>query len=349
VTRPVTVVAGQTDTVDFAMRVAATQLDVQVVTATGETQRRRETGNAVASVDSSRLNPAVNANFAQALAAKAPGVNIQQPGGTTGGGSRVRIRGSNSVSLSNEPLLIVDGVRISNNANSAQPGGTGIGVGGQTISRFNDINPEDIENIEIIKGPAAAALYGTAAANGVIQVTTKRGRPGRTRWNTFAEYGTINDIYDYPSNYSNVGQRSAVDTTTVVNCTIDKQAQGLCVSGELASFNPLATYRPFDDGFRSQFGLSASGGREGATYYVGGDFEREQGLAANNLLRRGNLRANINAQVSEQLSLAVSTGYLSSGLGLPQNENNALGYLSAGLLGKAFNCAPASPRRRSGA
>jgi TonB-linked SusC/RagA family outer membrane protein len=349
VVRPVTVTAGGTATVEFALAAAAVQLDAVVTSATGETQRARETGNAVSTIDSSRLNTAVNANFAQTLAAKAPGVNISQGSGTTGSGSRIRIRGSNSVNLSNEPLLIIDGVRINNNPQSST--GAAIGVGGQTISRVNDINPEDIENIEVIKGPAAAALYGTAASNGVIQVTTKRGRPGTARWNTFAEYGVLNDPYEYPSNFANVGTFANTPTatnpaTTVqkAGCTIELQVrpltQGGCTNGQVLSFNPLETYKPYENGFRNQYGLSVSGGREGATYYVGGDFEREQGLVDPNNLKRANFRVNLDAAVNDKVTLALRTGYLSSRQGLPQNENNGFGYLSAGLLGKAGDCSP---------
>src|SRR5205823_6141419 len=109
--------------------------------------------------------------------ARAPGVSVVSGSGTSGTGARIRIRGANSLSLNNDPLLIVDGVRVSGDQSSFA-----YGVGGQTISRFNDINPEDIESIDIIKGAAGVSLYGTAAANGVIQIRTKRGRAGRTQW-----------------------------------------------------------------------------------------------------------------------------------------------------------------------
>ena len=348
-TRPVTVTPGASATADFVLAAAAVLLDAIVTSATGETQRARETGNAVSTIDSSRLNTAVNANFAQSLAAKAPGVNISQGSGSTGTGSRVRIRGSNSVNLSNEPLLIIDGVRINNNPQSST--GAAIGVGGQTISRINDINPEDIENIEVIKGPAAAALYGTAASNGVIQVTTRRGRPGKARWNTFAEYGVLNDPYEYPSNYASIGTFGRTPTATNpatteqrAGCTIELQvrtiAQGGCTDAQVVSFNPLQTYQPYDNGFRNQYGISVAGGREGATYYVGSDFEREQGLVDPNNLKRANFRVNLDAAVNDKVTLALRTGYLSSRQGLPQNENNGFGYLSAGLLGKAADCSP---------
>src|SRR4051794_2540107 len=167
--RSITVTAAGV-TADFNLATAATTLDQVVVTATGQSERRRESGATTATIDSSQLNKAAISTFADALSSRAPGVVVQTSAGESGAGSRVRIRGSNSISLSNEPLLIVDGVRMDNTAES-----TPIDVGGQFPSRLNDINPEEIESMEVIKGPAAAALYGTAASNGVIQITTKRG------------------------------------------------------------------------------------------------------------------------------------------------------------------------------
>ena len=127
--RTIVISSGGTATEDFALAISATQLDQVVVTATGETQRKRETGNSTATIDPTSLPLAATTNFSDVLAARAPGVSVTTSGGTVGGGSRIRIRGSNSVSLSNDPLLIIDGIRIDNNANS-----TSIGVGGQSAS-----------------------------------------------------------------------------------------------------------------------------------------------------------------------------------------------------------------------
>src|SRR5438105_1487848 len=98
------------------------------------------------------------------------GVEVMQSGGATGSGSRVRIRGATSLSLSNEPIIVLDGIRMDN---TAQAGGFDNFTGGQAPSRINDINPEDVESVEIVKGPSPAVLYGTDAANGVIQYRTK--------------------------------------------------------------------------------------------------------------------------------------------------------------------------------
>lgn len=327
-----------TATANFTLATAATALEQVVVTATGETQRKRETPHTVATVNVDSIDKAAVANFSQLLSSRAPGVTVQEAGGTTGSGSRVRIRGSNSVSLSNDPLIIIDGVRV-NNASTGSAANT-IGVGGQVPSRFNDINPEDIENIEILKGPSGVSLYGTAGANGVIQITTKRGRAGRTNWTAFAEGGTLNNHYDWPGNY-NVKGFTAVGgvatTTRTSQCTLYNVAQGNCVQDSVFTFNPLVQYSPFRDGNRMQYGLSTSGGTQGTTFYIAGEGENEQGIYDVSQLRRANARANVNAQVRPNLTIAVNSGYTSSDLRLPQNDNNLFGAISGGLLGSAVD------------
>jgi TonB-linked SusC/RagA family outer membrane protein len=336
-TRPATIAAGQEVTVDFQVGQTAVQIDEVVVTATGETQRRRETGNAVSVVQPTPATLATTSNIAQVLTASAPGVYVNSPGGTTGSANRIRIRGANSISLSNEPLLIIDGIRVSN-----QIGGSGtIGVGGQTSSRLNDINPDDIESIEVLKGPAASALYGTAAASGVIQIRTKRGRPGRTQWTTYAEAGSQRDVFTYPANFSQIG-RLVSNGNRAVGCSLDLQARRVCtpVADSLVSWNPLEEVSPFISGYRSSLGLSAAGGGDVASYFVSGDLDRDQGIFRPNLFRRVNLRANLTSQLRDNLNLQASTNYISSRLTFPQNDNNVLGVYGGGLLGSAFDDPP---------
>ena len=336
-TRTLAVQPGETVTIDFALPATALQLDRIVVTATGETQRARETGNTVSTIDVAETELAPINNFSELLAARASGVVVQQFSGTTGASSRIRIRGANSVSLGNQPLLIIDGVRVNNSEGSSS-----IGVGGQVPSRFDDLNLEDIESIEILKGPAAAALYGTAAANGVIQIQTKRGRVGPARWTVFTEGGSIVEPTAYPQNYAQIGHlttpRSDGSTRTTA-CTLTQQSEGDCTptADSLVLWNPLEQASPFQDGARHQFGVSVSGGSDDATYYASTDFEKEAGVYSWNTLERANLRLNLRARLGEQTDLDIATGYLSSDLQLPQNDNNFFGTLGGGLLGSAFD------------
>ena len=200
-TGTVTVVAGGSVTVDFALARSAVRLDAVVVSAiTGQAERKRELGTNSATIQSADLPKGSITKVADVLTGRTAGVSLQGVAGTTGTSQRIRIRGANSLSISNEPLIFVDGVRFDNTSAQQASGNprAGIAVGGQDFSRLNDLNPEDIENVEILKGPAASALYGTAAANGVLLITTKRGVSGAPQWRAYTEYGSIKDMTDYP-------------------------------------------------------------------------------------------------------------------------------------------------------
>jgi TonB-linked SusC/RagA family outer membrane protein len=336
----VTVSSGATADVTFSLAQAAVSLEQVVTTATGEAERKREIGSAVATLQPAEAQITAAQNVSQLLTGKVAGVDVQQASGTVGGGSRVRIRGATSVSLTNEPLIVVDGIRFGNPvAQSNTTGSTTIGVGGQVPSRFNDINPEDIETIEVLKGPAAAAQYGTAAANGVIQVTTKRGRSGKPRWTTFAEGGTIKDVTSYPANYLRTTATSTATTApfTGTRCTLDSQTRGLCTQAPDSNFvfNPLVSHSPFINGKRGAYGASVTGGSDQVNYYVSGNFDKQQGVFTSSLDQRASGRANVSAQLRDNWNLQIGSSYLSDHLRLPQNDNNTLGIVSAGLLGAA--------------
>ncbi len=147
-TATVNLAAAQEAVVDFELRTVIINLDAVVVTATGE-QRMREVSNAITTVDAASVaEEQMPVSVASLIQGRSPGVQIINTSGTTGSSTKIRIRGSSSISLSNEPLLVVDGVRVDNRQDDQN-----IGVGGQTISRLNDFNPDDIESIDIVKGP----------------------------------------------------------------------------------------------------------------------------------------------------------------------------------------------------
>ncbi|HEX6628333.1 MAG TPA: SusC/RagA family TonB-linked outer membrane protein [Gemmatimonadaceae bacterium] len=338
-TQTVDVTAGGTVDANFTLAVAAVSLEEVITTATGERERKREIGSAVSTLKPATEQVAAAQNVSQLLAGKVPGVDVQQAGGTVGTASRIRIRGANSISLTNEPLIVVDGIRFNNNVgNSGTTGSTTIGVGGQVPSRLNDLNAEDIETYEVLKGPAAAAQYGTAAANGVIQITTRRGRSGRPRWTTFLEGGTIRDVTDYPSNYLQVAnQRNANGSRRA--CTLDSQTRGLCTPNpdSLLIFNPLVANSPFINGHRGAYGASVSGGTDQVTYYLSGNYDREQGVFEISQDQRASGRANLSMQLRDNWNVQVGSSYLAGHTRLPQNDNNVLGVVSSGLLGNAFD------------
>lgn len=335
-TRTVTtsLTAGGTATADITLSSSAIQLGGLVATATGNEQRTRELGNSVSSLRPDSVNMAAVSNVSQLIQGRAAGVEVLQSSGTTGTGARIRIRGNNSISLSNDPIVFIDGVRVNSNTQSSQ-----ISLAGQDFSRLNDINPEEIENIEVLKGPAASALYGTAAANGVIQITTKRGRAGKTRWNVWSELGSITEPNHYPTNFQ---QRNAANTG---NCRIYTQAAGGCTPGELRQFNPLEQNSPFRDGDQRTVGLSIGGGTQDIQYFVSGETQRENGIYQNNRLDQVNLRGNLTAQVTRKLNVSLRTGYVSNHAQLPYNDNAVEGFIGGGILGQACEvCTPTDTR-----
>ena len=325
-TKTITVQGGETATLDFALLFAPIGLDAVVVTATGQEMQRQQP-NAIHRADAADItSKAAPTDMADLLNAKIPGVTVQDAGGTTGSGTRIRIRGSNSLSLSNDPVVYLDGVRVE--AGSAS---SSVGVGGQTPSRINDINPNDLESVQVAGGPSANVLFGTDAANGVIQFRTKQGKPGPTRWDVYAEGGTLNDVTTYPANYRGV-------TATGATCTLVASVRVSpppCVQTNLLSFNPLEVNSPFRTGSRAEYGVAASGGTEQTTYYLSTHWNSEMGVYQVNSQRQFSLLANIHEQASSRFDFSTRAGYTSGKLRLPENDNNSFGVVSSGFLGRA--------------
>lgn len=176
--------AGQVATVNFELTQATIRLDEIVVTGTGVEMERRQLGNTVGIVRAEDLEMKPVTSFTEAIQAREPSVVGISPG-VTGDGARIRIRGTNSLFMSNEPIIYVDGVRMDNAAGLIYYGG------GASGWRIDDHNPDAIDRIEILKGPAAATLYGSEANSGVIQIFTKRGQRGPTRFNFRIEQGAV--------------------------------------------------------------------------------------------------------------------------------------------------------------
>ena len=162
---------------DFVLADDPLLLDEIVVVGLGLSTRRQQLGVTINSVRAEEIALSRESNLVAALAGKAPNVQVTSSGGDPGAGSYIRIRGANSLIGSNQPLFVVDGQPINNASDTIGENTTGVVVG----NRAMDLNPADIESIQILKGPAAAAIYGSRASNGVILITTKRGQPGTNR------------------------------------------------------------------------------------------------------------------------------------------------------------------------
>src|SRR5437016_2314862 len=276
-TPSVTVADGATVTQDVGLKLQPYSLDEIVVTATGE-QAKREVPNAVSTVNAGTVVPnAAIANMSDLLGARTPGVEVL-PSAITGGGARVRIRGTNSLSLSNEPIYYIDGIRMESSVNSSS-----IGIGGTNPSRVNDINADEIESYDVVKGPSASTLYGTDAANGVIVITTKRGRAGKPSWSLYNELGIMRDDNQYPIAYR--GWTTGSLPTNGTQCFLTNSVRAVgdplrCVQDSVTQFNLFADKdaSPNGTGWRGQSGVQVSGGSDVARYFIGGEFEKELGV-----------------------------------------------------------------------
>ncbi|MFN9309272.1 SusC/RagA family TonB-linked outer membrane protein [Gemmatimonas sp.] len=332
--RPITIAAGQGATLSVALTAAAVNLAAVVTTATGE-QRRVEIGNATANIDAAKVAEASPlGNLNDLLNSRAPGVTVTS-GTQTGTGARIRIRGMNSISLNNEPIWIIDGIRMtSNNANFSTATGSGGGTGGNAPSRVGDINPEEIESIEIVKGPSAATLYGTDAANGVILVTTKKGRAGAARWSIYTEGGTLYDRNFYPDAYSLWGKRPNETVSSRAFCNLQRVGTGECRADSTSALNIFdePDLTPIKSSPRRQIGVQVSGGTEAVRYFVSAEDELEVGVLSlpefererfdstglriypwtsrPNQMGRRSLRSNVNATISPKFDLGMSTNFI---------------------------------------
>jgi TonB-linked SusC/RagA family outer membrane protein len=270
----------------------------------------------------------------------------------TGSAPQVRIRGIKSVSLSNDPIYVIDGIRMNG-------GQVDMGSGGTQVSLLNTLNPEEISDIEIVKGPSAATLYGTDAANGVIVITTKKGQAGAARWTWHGDAGLVQDRNTYPTQYAMWGHTAAAPTVPA-RCILITVASGACIHDSTTSYNLLADPQvsPKVTGNRKQVGGQVSGGSDIVRYFISGDAEHEQGptempayfrnyfdsLAVPvreewlhpESFKRNSLRANLNAALSPKFDITINSGYTKSDQRLPQVDNNTFSYLYQGFNNPGF-------------
>jgi len=353
-TRQVTVREGEETTADLAMTRAPYQLEGVVTTATGQ-QLTRELGNAIAKIDAAKLvSEQPITSMQDVLNGRTAGVSTLASSGTVGGGARIRIRGISSASLSNDPLILVDGVRVEQS--SPQLAGT-LYIGGGRPSFLNNLNPEEIESIEVVKGPSAATLYGTQAANGVIVVTTKKGRAGPPRWSLFGEAGLSTDPAEYPAIYYTRGTDAATGATR--NCLQWQAKAGQCTIDQTFSRNLLEedATSPMGTGSRQQWGAQVTGGTDVSRYFVAADWEQDIGLLRMpdseldslqiergvstipfnqrrpNQQTKGSVRTNLGFTLSPQAEVQISSGYINGWTLFPQTGDNTQGVIGAALFG----------------
>ena len=273
-TRTVSLTDGAETVVDFALPATVRELEEVVSTTTGF-QRKVEIGNAIATISADAVvSTAPITSVGDLLQGRVAGLLTFANGGLTGSAPRIRIRGFNSLSQPNGPLMIVDGAHVDNTTGGG--GRTNSLSYGWTPGSVSAMNPEEVESLEIVKGPAAATLYGTDAANGVIVIRTKRGVSGAPKWNIYAEGGLIPGPTTWNDNYYAFGKNAAGQAMQCVNLA---RVAGQCSLDSLSVWSPMkdAASSPVGTGNRRQLGAQISGGAQQMRYFVGADWVRERG------------------------------------------------------------------------
>jgi TonB-linked SusC/RagA family outer membrane protein len=338
---PVTLAAG-TITQDFVLPANPLQLGELVITGAGTAIEAEKLGSVRNAVSAEMIQRAAEPNVVQALAAKAPNVTITQSSGEPGSSSYIRIRGLRTVNSSAQPLFVVDGVPIDNsststtNFNPTDELGFGEITGTTQPNRAVDLNPNDIENIEILKGPAAGAIYGARAAQGVILITTKKGRPGQTRYSLRSSISMDDLSREYPLQ-RRFGQGRGGTAPDAGECDdIGNTLRCLRSWGpELGPGTPTYDHasEAYDTGVTTDNTLTASGGNERTTFYFSASYFDQAGLfvGPNNEFQRATIRLNASHRLLESLDLAANVQYADTRGSFIQRGNNANG-LQLGLL-----------------
>jgi len=309
-TRTVSVTSGGTVTIDFALAKSSVSLAGVVVTATGE-ERKKEVGNAVTTVGSADFERGGVGNTQQILQGRSTGVTVLANSGGPGAGGTIRLRGVNSITQGNRPLIYVDGVRIFN-------GNSPNGVSSrQSVSPLNDIAASDIDRIEVVKGPAATTLYGTEASGGVIQIFTKRGREGPPRWTLESSAG-INSMGDF-------GPRSDPTRMFIKECRGPNLVDANGVAFEDATCPASGTW--LQNGFLGRHNVGVRGSSGGINYALSGNLETEAGVLRVGSNKTGGLRANFGFAPTRTTTLSLNTSWQRRNTAMISDGNSADAFL----------------------
>jgi TonB-linked SusC/RagA family outer membrane protein len=342
----VTVTTAQTD-VTILMQESITSLDEVVISGLATTIKRSNLANAVGSVDSKELMGITNPQTLDyALYGKLTGVNMNANGGAPGGGVNVNFRGITTLgSGSSQPLYIIDGVYMNNTAiRNGRSEANQAGAGSSTVNqddaanRLADLNPNDIERVEVLKGPSAAAIYGTRANAGVVIITTKRGQSGKTNITLnqnlgFAKAQNLNFYEPWTAEKIDYYHRNYLGSPAAI----------AAIPGEIAALNQaIAEGRNLDlekemygeTAFLTNTQLNVSGGNDKTSFFVSGGLQDEDGIIKRTGFKRYSIRANIDHRISDRIKLGVSSNYIKTEnqRGFTGNQNNtggSLGYAIA--------------------
>jgi TonB-linked SusC/RagA family outer membrane protein len=310
--------------VDIAVRKDVLQLDQMVVTGQATGIEKRNLANAVAVVNADEVNKVQSQSFESALQGKVAGANISANNGAPGGGLQIQLRGTTSIIGNSEPLYVIDGVVASNVAiaggANALTGASGGGISSNqdnASNRLADLNPNDIESIEILKGASASAIYGSKASNGVVIITTRRGKPGETGLTVTQRVG-----------FSRVSNRIGMRR-------FDSQEEAVAAYGAAAAdhWQPGVFYdheKELTDGsaLSTQTSVSLRGGTEETRYFASGLYESDDGVVTNTGFDKQSARLNLDQTLGSRLKLSVNSNvaHTNTRRGLTNNHNSGVSY-----------------------
>ncbi|WP_332733880.1 SusC/RagA family TonB-linked outer membrane protein [Flavihumibacter sp.] len=319
---------GDNATLDARLQAQSNPLEQVIVTAGGIQKNRKSIGYSVGVLNNEELTMARTTNIVNALSGKVAGLRVGASNGMAGSGASVMIRGFNTINRSNQPLFVLDGIPIDND------GGRNILAGGVTNSnRGIDLNADDIESISVLKGPAAAVLYGSRATGGVILITSKKGRPrnkNSIQFNSSTQFVTVNRIPDHQNEYA---QGSSTNTDYAAfnaksNLSWGPRITGQTVTNFLGEEETLNAYPDnvkdlFRTGLNLQNNLSFQGGGNKFVYRIGLGNLIEKGVVKNSDLVRNNISFNGSAPIAEKLSAGIQLQYINTRSKRIQQGNQA--------------------------
>lgn len=338
-TQRIDVAAGAEARADFQLAQVAARLQEMVVTGTAGSAERKTIGNAVTTIEVAELNSKTSLlSVAEIFQGKTPGLLVLPGSGVPGTAGEIRIRGASST-IGYKPVVFIDGVRFNIDdvgGFSATGGGTlGLAQSTQVTTALNNLNPNDIESIEVIKGPAAATLYGAEAANGVIQIITKKGNRGQSmRWGLRGERAQNKWQLIPEDNYTTCDAAKQAATVSATDTRpLWPGCQGLAVNSVITD-NPLrrdpAALRAGDV---LRHSINVSGGAERYSYYMAGDRDVEQGPFYNSDQNRTSLRTNLAFSPNDNTDFTVHVNYSGGQLRLPIQDESANGLLLSARRG----------------
>lgn len=329
-------VSQSTTAVEVSLKSDVLNLEEVVVTGLATTVKRSNLANAVTSINSKELTGTTQIQTTDgALYSKVPGANIRMNGGAPGGGMSIQLRGVSSLVGASQPLIIVDGVYINNSfqrTGRATVTGAAAGAGAPAqddgSNRLADINPNDIQTIEVLKGPSAAAIYGTRANAGVIIITTKKGAAGKTSISFGQDIGIGRPLRLLGTDSWSVDKINFFFTNPTKRATELTRFQQAQSTGQFFDFEDMFYG---NTATLSNTRLSVTGGNDKTRFYVGGVVTSEDGIVRRTGFDRYSIRANIDHKLSNRVNFTVNSNFIrtSTDRGFTGNQNNtgaSIGY-----------------------